>query len=678
MVKIKDSLSSSRTLVSHDYEVGERTALMRIANDERSQQLIRQAHREWLSALDAINDLIFMHDKDFRIMRSNRAYAERAGMTVKEVLGKLYWEVFPLRAGPLPHCRRMDQQVLESESGISAEEMDEIQLESGEIFMSRSFAIRDEAGAYLYSLHIMEDITERKQLDEKLRTSESNYRLLFESSRDALTTAAPPTWNFASANPMALKLFGAATEAEFLTLAPWDLSPERQPDGMLSAAKAKEITETVIREGSLKFEWMHRRKDGSEFPAEVLLTLVRQEGRTFIQASTRDITERKKSEEKLNQLNRNLRVLSACNHELVHAADESLLLQAMCKVIVELGGYRMAWVGYLLEDEEKSIRPMAYEGLEEGYLEKARISWGSSASGQGPVGRAARTGQIQIAQDILRDPSMLPWRMEATIRGYASSIALPLADGANVFGALSIYSAQADTFDPEEVAVLGELAEDLAFGIVTLRAQAEKKRTAELLRRGVEETVKVIATMVEMRDPYTSGHQQRVADLARAIAIEMGYSGEQVNGLHLAGLIHDLGKIQIPAEILSKPGRLTATEFSLIKTHAQTGYEVLKDIKFPWPIAQMVLQHHERLDGSGYPQGLTGDQIIVDAKILMVADVVEAMASHRPYRPGFGISAALEEIRKNAGKFYDPEVVAACVRLFEQDKFPTPEVWSKH
>jgi putative nucleotidyltransferase with HDIG domain len=189
--------------------------------------------------------------------------------------------------------------------------------------------------------------------------------------------------------------------------------------------------------------------------------------------------------------------------------------------------------------------------------------------------------------------------------------------------------------------------------------------------------VKVIAAMVEMRDPYTSGHQQRVADLARAIAIEMGLEEEKVNGLHFAALIHDLGKIRVPAEILSKPGRLTESEFSLIQTHSQIGYDVLKDIQFPWPVAQIVLQHHERLDGSGYPQGLKGDAIIPEARILIVADVVEAMASHRPYRPGLGLTAAMDEIKKNRGKFYDPDVVDACVRLFAENKYPPPDMWSK-
>ena len=189
------------------------------------------------------------------------------------------------------------------------------------------------------------------------------------------------------------------------------------------------------------------------------------------------------------------------------------------------------------------------------------------------------------------------------------------------------------------------------------------------LQESMEDTVRTIATIVEMRDPYTAGHQVRVADLARAIAAQMGLSEEEVHAIHIAGIVHDLGKIQIPAEILSKPGKINDLELSLIKTHAEAGYEILKDIHFPWPVAQMVLQHHERLDGSGYPQGLNGDQIIIGARILGVADVVEAMSSHRPYRAGLGIETALAEISAQRGSQFDPQIVDACLALFREQHY---------
>jgi response regulator RpfG family c-di-GMP phosphodiesterase len=202
-----------------------------------------------------------------------------------------------------------------------------------------------------------------------------------------------------------------------------------------------------------------------------------------------------------------------------------------------------------------------------------------------------------------------------------------------------------------------------------------EERTGELresekrLRTSLLDSVTALAATVEMRDPYTAGHQRRVAQLAVAIARELMLPEEQVEGIFLASVVHDVGKIQVPAEILSKPGRLSELEFRIIKEHPQHGFDVLKSIDFPWPIAQIVLQHHERLDGSGYPQALKSDQILSDARIIAVADVVEAMVSHRPYRAALGVDVALEEITRNRGVLYDPAVVDACLRLFRERDF---------
>jgi PAS domain S-box-containing protein len=210
---------------------------------------------------------------------------------------------------------------------------------------------------------------------------------------------------------------------------------------------------------------------------------------------------------------------------------------------------------------------------------------------------------------------------------------------------------------------------------------SEKKRAKEDLQQYVEQlkmtllgTVDVATTLGEMRDPYTADHQRRVAKIAVAVAIgkELGFDANRQEGLRIAGHLHDIGKITIPSEILSKPGKLTAIEFMLIKGHAQASYDVLKSVKFPWPVAQVALQHHERTDGSGYPQGLKGEEILLESRIIAVADVVEAMASHRPYRPGLGIEKALAEIERGSGTAYDPHVADACLRLFREKDFQLP------
>jgi PAS domain S-box-containing protein/putative nucleotidyltransferase with HDIG domain len=202
--------------------------------------------------------------------------------------------------------------------------------------------------------------------------------------------------------------------------------------------------------------------------------------------------------------------------------------------------------------------------------------------------------------------------------------------------------------------------------VVFVRDITERKQSFERMKKALRATVQAISLTVEMKDPYTSGHQQRVADLARAIATEMGLSTDRQDFIRTASTIHDIGKIAIPSEILSKPTKLTDLEFNFIKTHAHSGYDILKDIEFPWPVADVVFQHHERLNGSGYPQGLKGNDILLEARILSIADVVEAIAFHRPYRPAVGINLALEEISENKGILYDADAVDACLKLFRE------------
>jgi len=201
------------------------------------------------------------------------------------------------------------------------------------------------------------------------------------------------------------------------------------------------------------------------------------------------------------------------------------------------------------------------------------------------------------------------------------------------------------------------------------RRTTELQKTLEKLQKTMKGIIQTMVLTVETRDPYTAGHQRRVADLACAIAKEARLSEDQILGIQMAGEIHDVGKISVPAEILSKPGRLSEIEFKLIETHPQVGYDILKGIEFPWPIAQMVVQHHEMINGSGYPQALSGEDILSEARILSVADVVEAISSHRPYRPALGIDKALEQISKNRGILYDPDMADACLKLFSEKGF---------
>jgi len=390
-----------------------------------------------------------------------------------------------------------------------------------------------------------------------------------------------------------------------------------------------------------------------------------------------DITERKHAEIALHNANRALRAISACNEAMFRSQTETDLLNAACALIVEIGEYRMAWIGYANDDAGKSVKPVAMHGIEEGYLQGREFSWDeNSPVGRGPTGTAIRSGKPQINQNFLTNPALGPWREAALQRGYQSSIALPLVGSKGVFGALMIYAPEADAFSSEEITLLEDLSRDLSFGIETLRTRTERDRIAEENKRQMlaqqqtlKDFIRAIASTVEMRDPYTAGHQYRASQLAVAIAREIKLSEHDVNGIELAAIVHDLGQINIPAEILCRPGRLSENEFLLIKQHPQTGYDTLKDIQFPWPIATIVLQHHERMDGSGYPQGLKGEQILLESRIMAVADVTEAMSSHRPYRPARTIDAVIAELEKGRGTRYDKAAVDACLKLMQGKPF---------
>jgi len=417
------------------------------------------------------------------------------------------------------------------------------------------------------------------------------------------------------------------------------------------------------------FELIALRKDGSEFPIGLSLSAVKRDGRWHAIGIVRDITERKQAEYALRCANRVLKTLSAGNLALVRAVSEDELLREITKVIVEKGGYHLAVVCYSEDNLEKIITPMAFFGTGENLYWAEHLSWADTELGQLPISKAIRNGATQICHDIASDPDFKPWRDAALARGYVSNIALPLSGGGRTFGGLSIYASDANAFYDEEVLMLEELANDLTYGIMTLRARVEHEQHATTLRKSLEQSIQTIADTVEARDLYTAGHQRRVSQLAVAIAREMGLPEEQINGIHLAAIIHDLGKIHIPAEILSKPAKLNDIEYMLIKTHPQAGYDILKDVKFPWPIAEIILQHHERMDGSGYPHGLKSEQILLESKIIGVADVVEAMTSHRPYRPALGSQAAIDEIKLARGSAYDSVVVDTCLRLLVDKGF---------
>jgi len=329
----------------------------------------------------------------------------------------------------------------------------------------------------------------------------------------------------------------------------------------------------------------------------------------------------------------------------------------------------MVWAGYVEGDDEQHVVPVAKAGNVEGYLDALPDTYFSPMEGSEagyPSAMSLHTGTYSVANDIQTNPHYAAWNKLAKQFGFGSTIALPLRFGTSVRGVLNIYAAEPNAFHDEEIALLTELSDDLAFGVQTIHLRMEHEQSSEKLRNALVQAIQAIFNTVEQRDPYTAGHQRRVTELAVAIATDIGLDEEQIKGVRMGAMIHDIGKIYIPAEILNRPGKLSDNEFAIIKSHPAVGYDIIKGVEFPWPVAQMIRQHHERMDGSGYPDSLKGDAILLEARILAVADVVEAMASHRSYRAGLGVQVALEEISKNSGHVYDADVVDACVKLFKE------------
>lgn len=312
---------------------------------------------------------------------------------------------------------------------------------------------------------------------------------------------------------------------------------------------------------------------------------------------------------------------------------------------------------FLIENDPKELVMKAHQGISKSLLAMCeRVPFGQCF-----CGRAALSGEIEFGEcvDNCHD-------ITHTGISHHGHYCVPFKSHEKVLGVLNLNLKEGHNRDESEDRFIYTVADVLAGIVERSRSGNNLVQTLEKLRKALGGIVEAISRMVETRDPYTAGHQRRVADLARAIANEMGLSQEQVDGIRIAGLIHDLGKMYVPSEILSKPGRITDLEYSLIKTHSQAGYDILKNIGFPWPIAQIVLQHHERIDGSGYPSGLLGKETLMEAKVLAVGDVVEAIASNRPYRPSHSIDKSFEEISKNKGILYDPQIVDACLRLFSE------------
>ena len=362
-----------------------------------------------------------------------------------------------------------------------------------------------------------------------------------------------------------------------------------------------------------------------------------------------------------------LEVLSAGNRHLVQATTEEGLLQRMCEIIVEAGGYAFCWYGKPVPGEENSLQVIARAGNDHGAIARVTSDQGLMPVGGGPTGKALRTGTVQTSGDFMTEPGVDKWAESFGAMAIGSAVCLPVVVAGEMDGVLTVYGTELGEFDARAQNLIGDLAADLGYGLSRLHAQAK-------LETAWSSSVDLLAATVEARDPYTSGHQSNVADLAVRLGEELGVAVGDLAGLRLAAYIHDIGKIAIPLDFLAKPGPLTATEIDIMRRHASVGWEITKNYPWPWPIAEIIHQHHERLDGTGYPRGLRGNEILLEAQLVAVADVYDAVRHRRTYHEAFGQEAAIQIIADGRGTQFNPDIVDALQRVLGTgfDVPPTP------
>ena len=586
-------------------------------NDE-----LRKSEEKYRLIAENTADLIVVTDMNLHFTYVSPSIMRTHGFTVEEAMNMTLDQV--LTPGSLQNLLTINEEEMKLEATGTADpkrirrlEIEGYKKDGSIIWLESSVSNqRDEENRPIGILAVSRDITDRKQAEEKLRSSEEKFRALTETTASA--TLVVQGEKFRYVNP-AFERLSEYTLQDLQELRFWDII---HPD-FQQLVKERGFARQRNEKLPTRYEFKYVTKSGKTRWLDFSATYIEFENKPALMANGFDITERKQIEAALIESEIKYRRIFESFEDIYYQIDQNGIIRVLSPSVYRLTGWSPdELIGKPASDIY--VRPEDQEKL---------------------LAELARNG-------FLRDYEILVKKKDGT-HVYASLVASILTDP-----------------DGRARGISGTLRD------ITERKQAEVKlqQTLESLRKAFGVTIGVMVAAIEMRDPYTAGHQNRVANLARTIAMEMKLPQDKIDGILMAGSIHDIGKLSIPSEILTKPTNLTNLEFSLIKEHSRSGYEMLKDVESPWPLAEIVYQHHERMNGSGYPRNLKGDEILLESQILAVADVVEAMGCHRPYRPTLGIDAALEEITKNKGILYDNNVVDACLKLFREKGYQLDEV----
>ena len=581
-------------------------AIEDITERKRLESLLIDSEEQYRRLFETASDgIILLEKREGKITQANPATEKLLGYTKKESIGNKLQDIGVLL--DMGDFQTTMQNL--NKHGINNYRNVKVETKSGQNIDTEIYLVDR---AKLVQCNIR-DITERKHTQEALKESEKKYRDLYdflpipvyEMDLEASIT---------SVNRAIYETFGGTEEDLKNGFKAWTLLSKEEIE------KSKKNIQALLRgEQIAGTEYTMMRLDGSVFPAIVISSVIYSAGKPVgLRGAIIEITERKQAEETLRRSEEKYRTILEGMDDVYFEVDIKGKITFVNSSSCKMSGY---------SEEELLGMPFKKISAPDG-IEKVMQYFGE-------IFLTDKTGKPFLWNLVKKNGE----------QGFFEIVASSIRDKQG-----------------KPIGFRG-IGRD-----VTERKRAEKvlQQTLDSLKNAVGATIQVMVSAVEMRDPYTSGHQIRSANLACAIATEMGLAQEKIDGIRMAGSIHDIGKLAIPAETLSKPTKLTDIEFSLIKEHSQKGYEILKDVESPWPLAQIVSQHHERMNGSGYPRNLKGEEILMEARIMAVSDVVEAMASHRPYRPGLGMDSALVEIEKNRGILYDNTVANACLRLFRE------------